>query len=98
MRMKSTKSTIKPKSKIVSKSALYKVKVLTAGKEYSAEAKTISEALDEIKLDTFKAKGILQVEYNGKKEEIVIHPFLLRKMVNKTQRAFFEKRLEILLR
>ena len=92
------KSLVAKPIKETPKNVPYVVSVFTAGKAYHANGKTIAEALSNINIDTFKAKAILQVKHDERKKEIVLHPFLFRKLIQPQQRTFFEKRLQILLR
>ena len=82
----------------VIKKDLYFVKIFVGGKVYDASAETISEALDKIKIETFKTKAVLFAEHNDVSKQIILPPVMLRKLVQKNQREFFEKRLLILLR
>jgi hypothetical protein len=88
----------RPKKIVTPKSdAPYSVSVFTAGKAFHGNGATIHDALEKIKIDTFKAKAILQVECKGIKKEIVVQPLQLRRLVLPRNRMFFEKRLLLLL-
>lgn len=77
---------------------LYVVTVITANKKFEGRGLTMGEALADVKIDTFKAKAVLRIEYKDKKKEIVLFPIILRKLLLPLQRTFFEKRLSNLLR
>jgi hypothetical protein len=86
-----------PRPKKSTPNAPYLVTVFTAGKAFHGNGRTIGDALEGLKLETFKVKAILQVEHDGKKKEVVLLPLALRRLLLPMNRTFLEKRLTLLL-
>lgn len=73
---------------------MYSVSLKFSDKTYKFSANTIQEALDKIKPDIVKSKGVLFVKKGKLKTEMVVNPVVLRRMVrNPTLRRILDKRL-----
>lgn len=58
----------------------YKLTLFLNGKEYKSEAETLSEAIQKLKPEAYKTKGILRVEYGDKKTDRFLRTFQMRRL------------------
>ena len=65
--MPKTKKTVATKKPVIAPKLLYKATLLANGKEYRGEADTLLEAIKLIKVEHYKTKGTLRIEYGDKK-------------------------------
>ena len=76
----------------------FTVTVLISGEKHIGHGNTISEALADVKIATFKSKAIIKVSDGKVERQVMFMPSMMRKLVMPINRQFLEKRMEALLR
>lgn len=92
------KAETKPKVVKVAEKLDVSTILLSGGKEYKYETKTVEEALELLKPETVKGRGILTCEFAGTTRQIVLYPLKLKRLIrNPANKRFVAKQLNVAL-
>ena len=92
------KTHTKPKAKQPVSDKKYQISVFTGGQDHIGQGDTIREALQAVKISTFKNKAIIKVKHNGIERQVMFMPQAMRKLIMPLNQQFLEKKMQILLR